>query len=389
MQEGGFSLNRSSRHGWSRVASVCALAAAFVLVSAVPAYAVAGSPILRKPPASLRPPTGSAPNLASIIDDQPIINDSDPTGLQGTMSGTLNPTTNPADVGYLWLNAGETVQVTVDNQAYGSQLYDDATTDWGDSDVEPGSQYLVSVNSGTLTYDVPTTGFYDLRVFTSGASGPYTATVLVTRPATFILLDKGSVTAAFDADAEMDGFAANGRDPSGASDQPAGTVTLSYSPDGMTFFPWAVESLDSDGSFGFTLPNIIEAKTWWSASYGGASDFVPSMAVMVVNTYAKLTNPTATRKGTKTYRLAGDLTPEHKPGTAAVRLYLERLIGGKWKASGSVTAKVSDLNVDSGTISAYAVTYKFSATGKWRVRAYHGDADHLPTYSGWTSVTVK
>jgi len=34
---------------------------------------------------------------------------------------------------------------------------------------------------------------------------------------------------------------------------------------------------------------------------------------------------------------------------------------------------------------AYAIPYK----GKWRVRAYHDDSGHLPTYSAWLYKTVR
>ena len=43
----------------------------------------------------------------------------------------------------------------------------------------------------------------------------------------------------------------------------------------------------------------------------------------------------------------------------------------------------------SSTKTKYKATVNLPHSGRWRVRAYHSDSDHAPSYSGYDYITVK
>jgi len=87
----------------------------------------------------------------------------------------------------------------------------------------------------------------------------------------------------------------------------------------------------------------------------------------------------------KTYSWYATLKPRHYAGAGAVKLQFQRKVGTKYKAYKTVTAYAYNYSTWSRVKGSYKIPYK----GKWRVRAYHDDAGHWPTYSGWTYKTVK
>lgn len=87
----------------------------------------------------------------------------------------------------------------------------------------------------------------------------------------------------------------------------------------------------------------------------------------------------------KAFTASGYLKPRHRAGTYAVTLKFYRYESGKWRLKKTVRAKVSNYS----SYSRYSVRTSLRSTGKWRVQAQHGDADHVTTYSGWRSIRVK
>jgi len=81
----------------------------------------------------------------------------------------------------------------------------------------------------------------------------------------------------------------------------------------------------------------------------------------------------------------GDLKPRHAAGSRAVVLKAYRYENGKWvyRASGKATLS-NKLGFSSyqGSVGVYSA-------GRWRVRAYHKDAGHAATYSGYAYLSVK
>jgi len=125
---------------------------------------------------------------------------------------------------------------------------------------------------------------------------------------------------------------------------------------------------------------------YYKVQYLGSSDFNASADKGTISTTARLSGASAKRYATRSYALSGTLNPGLQEGSpaAAVRVYLWRYVSGHWKAAGYRTAKASGADV-----AKYSTNYKFPYAGKWRMRAYHSDSDHLPTWSGYTYVTVK
>lgn len=101
---------------------------------------------------------------------------------------------------------------------------------------------------------------------------------------------------------------------------------------------------------------------------------------------AVLSTPVApsTMSHTKTYKVYGNLTPKHGQLSNVGTLKCYRLESGRWRLRKSFTLTATD----SGTISRYNASVKLTQ-GKWRMRAYHSDSSHAPTYSPYRRVAVK
>lgn len=365
-------------------------AVALVFV-ALPAFAVPSGVTGRSAPAVLRA-LGVGRVRAATLFENPIIALDGATPATGMMSGTLDSVTNPNDVGYFSLRAGETVRITANDPALGLELYDDSVTSLTATDVDtadPGNSPVARLSAGALTYTATQSGDFDLRVVGNGFGGTYAASVDVTRVATFMTLTTAATSVPFGADSEILGTVWNMRGTDLVPNTPAGVVTLSYSTDGVTFWPFATQQLGQGGDFDFVLPNLALQKTWWNVVYAGGDAFGPTASTMVVNTYAKLTASSPVRVGTRTYNLSGTLAPGHAAGTRPVRIYLYRKVGRVYKAAGSVLAKASDLADASIDASRYAVKYRFPHAGLWRMRAFHADAGHLATWGSTQTLAVR
>ena len=85
----------------------------------------------------------------------------------------------------------------------------------------------------------------------------------------------------------------------------------------------------------------------------------------------------------RTYSWYANLKPRHsgKP----VKMYFQRYYKGKWRHYRTRYASAYNYSSYSRVKARYAIPYK----GRWRVRAYHDDGGHLPTYSSWRYVTVR
>lgn len=154
---------------------------------------------------------------------------------------------------------------------------------------------------------------------------------------------------------------------------------------------------------------VTEGATSWSTTWRPDSAFVASGRSVTIFARAKdaygnervsasvsskarvkasLTRPsmaTYTLVRGRGYRATGTLKPRHTAGTYPVRVQAYRLVNGKYRYWGSFRAKATDVTGGSR----YTATVKLPYKGKWRLRAYHSDTPHLPTYSTWRYVTVR
>lgn len=241
------------------------------------------------------------------------------------------------------------------------------------------------------SYFIPKSGYYYINPYTwidfndpdvanpaNGGSGAYTLTATIERAYTSVEIDPVS-TLQFMSAATISGHV-NTRVPGGV----AGTVWLMGSNDGVHFEAMDAQDLGAGGTFSFDVPDNTTTMHYM-VEYDGAEGFNPSSARITVNMLALLTNPTASRYGTRSYRMSGYLGSWHAAGSSAVRIYIWRYVNSKWKAYGYRTAKLGD----GGLLSKFTASYKFPYAGKWRMQAYHSDATHATTKSGYVTFTVK
>ncbi len=79
------------------------------------------------------------------------------------------------------------------------------------------------------------------------------------------------------------------------------------------------------------------------------------------------------------------LKPRHPSGTYAVKLHCYRFESGAYRLRKTVRAKVSNYS----TYSRYAAKLSLPSSGRWRIRAYHSDGGHRPSYSGYRYLTAR
>jgi hypothetical protein len=281
-----------------------------------------------------------------------------------------------------------------DDTDFGMALWGpDALTVYDDLDValeNVDPYYYGGPDSYPLAIDsffVPKSGYYYINPYTwvnpddpsaDGGSGAYTLTATIENAATTVDLLPVS-TLPFGEAATVAGHVS-----SRSSDVVTGTVWLMGSTDGVHYDPMDVQDLDASGNFSFDAPDNTTTMHYL-VEYDGTEFYNPSSARITVNMLAFLTKPAASRYGTRSYRLSGTLGSWHAAGSSAVRIYIWRYVNGKWKAYGYRTAKLAT----SGWQSKYTASYKFPYAGKWRMQAYHSDANHATTRSAYVTFTVK
>lgn len=87
------------------------------------------------------------------------------------------------------------------------------------------------------------------------------------------------------------------------------------------------------------------------------------------------------------YTVYGYVSPQHTAGTTLVTLkFYKRNSHGTYVYHNSVSAKGAYY---SATKSKYSAKLSLPHAGKWRVRAYHADAEHTASYSGYDYITVR
>jgi beta propeller repeat protein len=164
-------------------------------------------------------------------------------------------------------------------------------------------------------------------------------------------------------------------------------VKLETSVDGVSWTGTTQVKTDGTGAFSLTSPALTSARYVRATFDGEADNLSAQSAPVLVKPRAVLGTPVApsTMSRTKTYTVYGDLKPRHVAGTAGGTLQCYRLESGKWKLRKSFSLSAYDYS----TYSRFRASVKLTSTGKWRMRAYHSDSGHAPTYSAWRNVTVK
>ena len=164
------------------------------------------------------------------------------------------------------------------------------------------------------------------------------------------------------------------------------TVVLQSSPDGTTWKASMSSTTSPVGGFAFTVAPRV--KTYYRVRYAGAISYAASVSKTVVFTpKASLSAPyvpTSVVHG-RAFTSWGYLKPRHTAGTYPVKLYLYRYQYGKWVLRTTALAKAGNYS----SYTKYARSISLQLAGRWRMRAYHGDAQHAATFSAYRYVLAK
>lgn len=82
----------------------------------------------------------------------------------------------------------------------------------------------------------------------------------------------------------------------------------------------------------------------------------------------------------------GLMKPRHRAGTYPVRVYMYRYLNGRWVYYKSFSARATDYSTDA---TKYSVRVRLPYAGKWRIHAYHDDANHAATKSSYRFITAR
>lgn len=249
--------------------------------------------------------------------------------------------------------------------------------------LQPGE----SVAAGPLTFAATAAGWYasEIEITTDDPSSSLVAVPVFGRAAFATVLSRGPLPAvvAYGAGVEVTGTltSSNGTP---IADRP---VVLETSVNGS---PWVKEAqgyTSSAGAFAIRSPKLYSAR-YVRVAFEGDDRWAPGLSTAaLVKPRASLGTPVAPSpmSTARAYTVHGSLGPAHTAGSAVGRLYCYRLESGRWilRRTFTITAYTS-----SGQ-GAYRASVRLASAGSWRMRAYHTDAGHAPTYSGWRYVTVR
>jgi len=153
------------------------------------------------------------------------------------------------------------------------------------------------------------------------------------------------------------------------------------------------KSTDPNGYVRFDIPASASGydytMTYYRLSFAGVPGLAgATTASRYIEPKAYLSTPWSSKStvyAKKSYTWYVTLKPRHTSGSKPVKLLFERYSSGKYRPYKTVYASAYNYYSYSRVKAAYAIPYK----GKWRVRAYHDDSGHLPTYSAWLYKTVR
>jgi len=143
-------------------------------------------------------------------------------------------------------------------------------------------------------------------------------------------------------------------------------------------------------NFGPSASSMGYTKTYYRLAFAGAAGYSGTNgAVRYMDPKAKLGTPKSSKStvyAKRTYTWSSTISPRHTAGSAVLKLQFQRKVGSKYKAYKTVTAYATTY---SSSTSIGKAKYKLPYKGKWRVRAFHDDGGHAPTYSSWLYKTAK
>ena len=181
----------------------------------------------------------------------------------------------------------------------------------------------------------------------------------------------------------------SGRLETAGAGVPGAALAVDSSTDGVTWSELAAVITDDAGAFSLQVtPDPARGGTQFRVVFAGDDTLQPAEATTLVASEAGLAPPSvpsSVGRGSR-FTASGVLQPRHPSGTAVVTLFCYRLEAGDWVLRASFSAIARDR--DDGS-SLYQGSVTLPSAGVWRLRAFHEDAGHAPTWSDWSaSVTA-
>ncbi len=379
----------------TRVASTQVRTAKLIKASAVASVAkLAG---IQKSPISRL--MSSTTVRASAVNDIP--GESIP---ESPVSGTMDQSVSSDDVYSVWLESGQTISVSMtadDGTDFGIYLYAPGTsTVIGNTDFVASSY---GSYPATFTYVAPASGTYYLDECASEVPGAYS--IDYTLDGTSLASDDevpgvsipaSPISDTLDSEADVDDVyavalvAGQQIDVSMTADDgtdfdiylyPPGTSTVNGDEDSVA------ESNGESYPEHFTYTAVTSGTYYLDAcaNDGSGSYTIDYKIKSPARVYAPIA-PSTMRRG-RAASIYGYVAPAHSSGTYLVSLkFYLRNSHGTYVLHHSVNAR---RYAYSSSRSKYKASVALPHAGKWRVRAYHSDAGHAPSYGGYDYITVR
>jgi hypothetical protein len=178
-------------------------------------------------------------------------------------------------------------------------------------------------------------------------------------------------------------------------DVAANTVSVLYDR-GDSYYNWAPRFTGDGASVLFTQADVGGSyHDLWTVNVStqvasllmaDATQVAPKPApLMPAATVSTPSGPSSVKHG-RTFTVIGTVGPRHTTGTYVATLYCYRLESGDWVLHKMVKAK---RYAYSSTKSKYSASLSLPSAGTWRIRAFHLDAGHRGSWSGYRNLTVK
>ena len=160
---------------------------------------------------------------------------------------------------------------------------------------------------------------------------------------------------------------------------------------GSSWVQVAETTTSAEGTYTVEGPALTAARKFRAVAVGDETyATVTSPQNPIVKPYAAVGTPVAPSyvyRG-RAFTVWGVLKPRHSSST--VRIYRERYDNGRDRPYGSYINARGYNSSSYPTYTKYSVKISLPYACRWRVRAWHSDSDHAPTYSAkWDYITVR
>ncbi len=215
------------------------------------------------------------------------------------------------------------------------------------------------------------------------AVGLLSGTALAVPDASSLRIGVSKAACAFDETVTLTGTLVDTSTPAAVAGR---TLSLLRSTNGRDFSVAATGATGAGGTF--AVRTRVRTHTLFRFTYAGGAEVTaatsPTIAVQCT-AYLWLPSTIGLVQAGTPFAVAGYLSPRHAASKPTVQLLFDRWDGSRWVYSKWVLATSQDATADR---TRYHATVSLAPAGRWRLRAFHNDSSHLPTYSQPVYITV-